>query len=184
MKNQSIGVALATVAVYMWGFLYWGLTSFPYSPLKATNDNEATQQVLLDHFPNTGTYLVPGVHNETDVLNRLFEAGPIVFVNIVREGHPMEDPAMMGQGFLLTIAITFLISLLMKKALPSLPAYKDRVLFAAMFGIAAVVMVDFGDAVWWSFDWGWQMSKALYGVVACLIAGLVLGKLIKPAEAN
>ncbi len=47
MKQQAIGVAIATIAIYMWGFLFWGATTIPYSPLKATPDDEAAQAVLM-----------------------------------------------------------------------------------------------------------------------------------------
>ncbi len=35
----------------------------------------------------------------------------------------------------------------MKKALSALPTYGNRVMFTALVGLTAVVMVDFGDAV-------------------------------------
>lgn len=183
MKNQVIGVVLATVAAFMWGFLYWGLASAPYSPLIPTSDDEAVQQVLRDTFPESGTYLIPSPQNDPELLAQLFEQGPMAMVYIEREGHPMEDPAMMGNGFVVMLISTFLISVLMKMALPGLPNYKDRVLFALLIGIAATVTINYGDAVWWRFAWGWQTSKLIYVVVNCLIVGLVLGKFIKPAEA-
>ena len=45
------------------------------------------------------------MHNPAEVLTPLYEAGPIAFVFIQRDGHPMEDPALLFQGFLLTIVI-------------------------------------------------------------------------------
>jgi hypothetical protein len=184
MKNQLIGVALATVAVYMWGFAYWGATTIPYGPLKASANDPAVQAALLEHFPETGAYLVPGMHNPAEVLTPLYEAGPIAFVFIQRDGHPMEDPALMFRGFLLTIVIVFLFSVLMKKALPALPTYGNRVMFAALVGLTAVVMVDFGDAVWWRFDWSWKLAQAFYGLMAATIGGAVLAKFIKPAKVS
>lgn len=183
MKNQWIGVAAATVAVYMWGFLYWGATMIPYGPLKPSAGDEAAQQALLEHFPETGSYVVPGMHNETETLTRLYEAGPIAFVHIQREGHPMEDPSLLIQGFLFTIVVTFLISALMKKALPALPTYGDRVVFAALAGLTAVVMIDIGDTVWWRTDLTWKLSQAFYGLMVWVIAGAVLAKFIQPAKA-
>src|SRR5690606_3979537 len=76
MKNQLIGVVLATIAMFFWGFLYWGATTIPYGPLKASNGDEAAQQALLEHFPTTGMYMIPGMHNDTDDLRRMYEAGP------------------------------------------------------------------------------------------------------------
>jgi hypothetical protein len=183
MTKQLIGIALATVAIFMWGFVYWGLLSAPYAPLKATNGDEAAGQALLEHFPATGMYLIPGAYNDPEDVARMFAEGPIAMVNFVREGHPMEDPVMMGQGFVLNLVVVFLLSVVIKKALPTLPSYNDRVLFAALLGLTAVVMINLGDAVWWRYPWSWKLSQALYGFISFCIAGAVLGKFIKPEKA-
>ncbi len=180
MKQQAIGIAVATIAIYMWGFLFWGATTIPYSPLKATPDDEAAQALLMEHFPETGAYLIPGMHNETETMSRLAEAGPFAIVNIVRRGHPVEDPALMLRGFLLTIAIAYLMSLVLKKAVPALPTYENRVTFAALVGVAAVVMINMGEVVWWRYDLGWKLTQALYGVGVWTVGGAVLAKFIKP----
>lgn len=182
MNKQLIGVALATVAIFLWGFVYWGLISAPYAPLKATNGDEAARQALLDHFSSTGMYLIPGAYNAPEDAARMFAEGPIAMVNFVREGHPVEDPAMMGQGFALNLVVVLLLSAVMKKALPALPNYGERVMFAALLGLTAVVMVNLGDAVWWRYPWAWKLSQALYGLVSFTIAGAVLAKFIKPQQ--
>lgn len=96
----------------------------------------------------------------------------------------MEDPALMFRGFMMTIVIMLLFSVLMKKPLPALPTYGNRVMFAALVGLTAVVMVDFGDAVWWRIDWNWKLAQAFYGLMAATIGGAVLAKFIKPADAS
>ena len=184
MKNQLMGVVAAAVAVFFWGFLYWGATTIPYGPLKATTGDEAAQKALLEHFPETGMYLIPGMRNDDATMSRLTEAGPIAMVNFVREGQAVMDPSLMIRGFLLNVLIVFLLSMLLKKALPALPTYGDRVMFAALAGLTAVVMVNLGDAVWWRHDLGWVLSQALYGLVASIIAGAVLGKFIRPEKAG
>jgi hypothetical protein len=183
MTKQLIGIVLATVAIFMWGFVYWGLLSAPYAPLKATNGDDAARQALLEHFPSTGMYSIPGMYNDPETTARMFKEGPIAMVNFVREGHPMGDPAMMGQGFVLNLVVVFLLSVVIKKALPALPNYGDRVLFAALLGLTAVVMINLGDAVWWRYSWSWKLSQALYGFISFCIAGTVLGKFIKPEQA-
>lgn len=183
MAKQLIGSLFATVAIFMWGFAYWGLMSAPYAPLKATTGDEATGQALLEHLPVTGMYLIPGIYNSPEDSARLFEKGPIAMVNLVREGQPMEDPAIMGQGFVLNFVVVLLLSAAMKKALPTLPSYSERVMFAALIGLTAVVMINFGEAVWWRYPWAWKMSQGLYGLVSFTIAGAVLAKFIKPGSA-
>jgi len=183
MTKQLIGVVLATVAIFLWGFVYWGLMSAPYAPLKATNGDEAAQQAVLEHFPSTGMYLIPGAYNAPEDAARMFADGPIAMVNVVREGHPMEDPVMMGRGFMLNLVVVLLLAVLMKRALPALPSYRDRVVFAALVGLTAVVMINFGDAVWWRYPWAWKTSQALYGLVSFSLAGAILAKFIKPQDA-
>ena len=183
MTKQLIGVVLATVAIFLWGFVYWGLMSAPYAPLKATNGDAAAQQALLEHFPSTGMYLIPGAYNAPEDAARMFAEGPSAMVNFVREGHPMEDPAMMGQGFVLNLVVVLLLAVLMKRALPALPSYRERVVFAALVGLTAVVMINLGDAVWWRYPVSWKISQALYGFVSFTLAGAILAKFIRPLDA-
>ncbi len=183
MKRQIIGVVLAAVAVYMWGFLYWGASTIPYSAWQATNDDAAAGKALLEHFPVSGTYYVPGMYNDEETRNRLSEAGPVAFVHIQREGRPVVDPSIMLNGFLLTLVTACLISVLLKRALPALGSYTERVGFVALVGVTAVVMIDCGDAVWWKIPWGWKMYQIFYDLVAWVIAGLVLAKFVRPEAA-
>jgi hypothetical protein len=105
-------------------------------------------------------------------------------VNFVREGQAMEDPVMMGQGFALNLLVVLLLAVVMKRALPALPSYRERIVFAALIGLTAVVMINFGDAVWWRYPWAWKASQSLYGLVSFTIAGAILGKFIQPKSAS
>ncbi len=119
-----------------------------------------------------------------ETMSRLAEAGPFVMVNIVRQGHPVEDGALMFRGFLLTIVIALLISVVLKRALPALPSYGSRVGFALLVGLAAVVMINMGEVVWWRYDLSWKLTQAVYGIGVWAVGGAVLGKFIKPDVAG
>lgn len=45
-------------------------------------------------------------------------------------------------------------------------------------------MIDFGDAVWWKIPWDWKIYQIFYDLVAWVIAGLVLGKFVRPEDAT
>ena len=85
MTKQLIGIVLATVAIFMWGFVYWGLMSAPYAPLKATNGDEAAGQALLEHFPSMGMYLMPGAYNDPETTARMFAEGHGTLLFIIVE---------------------------------------------------------------------------------------------------
>lgn len=42
-------------------------------------------------------------------------------------------------------------------------------------------MIDLGDAAWWQTPLDWKLMQASYNFTALLIAGLVMGALLKDA---
>ncbi len=181
MKNLGIGIVLAAVAIFFWGFLYWGMNPLPSSSWKQTKDDVAAGKALLEHFPESGTYYLPGRYNDEETWMKLHAAGPVAFIHLTaREGRPLHDWGIMIRGFLLYLVVVTLIALLLQKVSPALPSYADRVKFAALVGLAAAVMIDFGDVVWWYIPWEWKIHQAVYTVTTWTIAGLVLAKFVKP----
>jgi hypothetical protein len=176
LKRTILGIILATIACYFFGFLYWGLNPLPYTSWERTPDDEAAGQALLEHFPTSGTYYIPSHDNDEATLARLHEAGPIGFVHITREGKPVMQSDVMAKGFLLTFITSVLIALLLKLAGPALPTYGAVLKFAALAGFTAAVMIDLGDSVWWHISWGWKLHMACYHVTSWVIAGLVLAR--------
>ena len=59
MMKSLAGVLLAAVLLFIWGFLYWGISTVPYTAWAHTADDRAAQQALHQHFPTSGTYYVP-----------------------------------------------------------------------------------------------------------------------------
>ena len=176
MTRTILGIILATVACYFFGFLYWGLNPLPYTSWKQTPNDEAAGQALLEHFPQNGTYYVPGMRHDEATLTRLHEAGPLAFVHITREGKPLMQSDVMAKGFLLTLVTTVLIAVLMKFAAPALPSLGAVLKFTALAGLTATVMIDFGDSVWWHISWAWKFHMAVYHIISWVITGLVLAK--------
>ncbi len=112
---------MATLAVYAWGMLYWGLNPLPYTAWQRTADDAAAGQALRDHFPRSGTYYLPGLYNDSETLTRLHESGPVAFIHITaREGRPEMDPGIFVKGFVLNLVVVGVIALLLQMALPAL----------------------------------------------------------------
>lgn len=174
MKRIILGIVLATIACYFWGFLYWGLNPLPYATWERTPNDEAAGQALLEHFPETGTYFVPSPQLEEETLARLHEAGPIGFVHIMREGKPVMQSDIMAKGFLLTLVTTALIAMLLKLVGPAIPSRAAAVKFAALAGFVAIVMIDFGDSVWWYVSWSWKAHMAFYHLSSWVLTTAVL----------
>ena len=181
MGRFLLGVALATLALYGWGMLYWGFNPLPYTVWQRTPDDAAAGQALREHFPADGTYYLPGLYNDPATLARLHESGPVAFVHITAAlGRPQNDTRVLVAGFLLDLFVVVLLALLLRRA--SLHHHGARVVLVLLAGSAAVVLIDAGDAVWWYLPWPWKMQQAVYDWSAFAVAGLVLAAFVRPAD--
>src|SRR5436309_1824864 len=59
MGRIILGVVLASVAMFFWGFLYWGINPLPYQTWKKAPNDEAVQSALMATLPESGIYHVP-----------------------------------------------------------------------------------------------------------------------------
>lgn len=181
MKRTVLGIIIAAIVLYVWGFIYWGLGPYRTMVWKQPTDDVAAGKALLEYFPQNGTYYVPGFDQEQKTVETLFESGPVAFVHMLSiNGRPMADPSIMIQGFILNIVVIILIAILLRQVCAALPGYLDRVKFVALAGLISAIFTDFGDAVWWQLDWSWELYQAFYGFSAWLIIGLILAKFIEP----
>lgn len=180
MKSLGAGVVLATLAMYIFGFAYWAANPLPYAAWKRSTDDTAAGRALLNHFPENGTYMIPGVYNDPKELPSMYERGPVAFVHMLnRDGRPQVDPTTMVLGFILNLLVVILLAALLKKVGPSLTTYRSRVGFILLAGVTASVMIDGGDSVWWSISAAWKIHQAIYNICAWTIAGVVLAGFVR-----
>jgi hypothetical protein len=178
MKRTALGIALASLAMYVWGFLFWGLSGLGYKSWKATTHDPAAQRALLDHFPESGTYYVPAMSHDRRELETLFSNGPVAFVHLIREGRPLADPSIMIQGFVLYLGVATLMAAILRKAGPALAGSRERFTQLLLVGIFAALLVDVGDAVWWKIPWAWKLTQAGYNIVAVAVGSAVLVRFV------
>ena len=179
----ALGSLLATLAVFVWGAVFW-MNPLPYSFItKTTNDIEAGKS-LLQHFPNTGTYFVPSMSKDEKAMEDLYKAGPVATVHIHREGVDTMSPQVFLMGFLHQLVTVVLIAWLLKKALPGLGGYCSRLGFVAVAGLAAGFFSNVGFSIWMYVPLALPLINTVYVLTAWLVAGLVLAAFIKPKPAT
>ena len=180
MKNLILGALLAAVVLFAWGFIFWGL--IPNAGVQMHPDEAALQQHLAEGIPETGAYYVPYPAGADDVESMArHEAGPIAFLFVRLEGRPLMPVSTMIGGFIHMLITTLLIGMLLRMLLPSLPAWRDRVLFVALAGLAAAFWSDFTLPVWWHTPWTFFVWLAVYDIIAWTLAGAVLARFVRPA---
>jgi hypothetical protein len=184
MKRTIIGVAIASVVLFFWGFVYWGLGPYKTMIWKHTRDDAAAGTALRDHFPENGTYLVPSFANDEATMESLSKKGPVALVHMIAVGGAETfDPMMLVKGFCLNVIVITLIAILLRPVVSSLPTYTNRVMFVALAGLAAALLIDGGDVAWWHISWTWKLYQAFYSFSFWVITGLILAWFVTPKPA-
>jgi len=177
MHRTILGVVVTTLAIFIYGFLFWGVNTLPYEAWQQTPDDAAAQAMLREHFPTSGTYYIPGrQHSEADLL-KLSEQGPVGFVQIDVDGKPAFEPAVMIGGLILNLVFVCLLVGLFR--ITRATEFRDFARTSLVAGAAAVLLIDGGNIVWWAAPVGWQIWPAIYNFTTFLIAGHLLGIFMK-----
>jgi len=182
MKKFILAPVLAALAMFFWGFLYWGVLNLPYKSLGQVQDESGTALALGQLFPKSGAYLLPSPMVGEAKAAELMQRGPIAQVFIVKESMKPMDPAILVQGFGHMLIIAFFLVAVLSGLTKSLETWRCRVMFCAGIGLL-VAICKLGDAIWWHHPWSWSLVVAVYHMLMFTIAGLVLAKFVPPKPA-
>ncbi len=174
-----LGVVLGAVALFMWGFVFWGLLPVPTSIFRSFTDDAIMAEALKSNAAEPGVYTVPDaslIGRDAPEYTRRHESGPVAMVFIHPGGLSVMPPGMMAKGFLNMLASVFLMAVLLRMAAPALETYSRRVGFVFLTGLVAVVYIDLGQPVWWRHTWDYWLANGLYHAVGALIVGLILAR--------
>ncbi|HAV61233.1 MAG TPA: hypothetical protein DCY13_02570 [Verrucomicrobiales bacterium] len=141
-------------------------------------DDRRTGTQLKELFPETGTYVVPSMKNDPELLASLHEAGPIATVHVRHEGAPVMDPMMMVTGFAHELVSVGFAAVLLLSLGGSLNTYSKRVGFLVCLGAMIAWFSPLSAPIWWMHPWPMHVVDAVYIILAWTITGLVLAAFI------
>ena len=184
MKKFVLAPALAALAVFLWGFLYWGAPHLlPYKALGPIEDESATALAVGKMFPVSGVYLLPSPLHSMDKMEELSARGPSVEVHIRKEPWTTQDQfKCMALGYAHVFVISLLLVIILGGLEKAFVCWTCRVKFCASLGLL-VATCDLGYAIWWHHSLTWTLAQAAYDWVTYVIAGLVLAKFVTPKPA-
>jgi hypothetical protein len=181
MKKFVLAPFLAALAMFTWGFVYWGAPHLvPYRALATVADPDATALAVGKLFPTSGAYLLPSPVLGDEKMQELAKRGPSVEVHITKESFgSAEMGKVMATGFVHVFVLALLLSVMLCGLTKAFECWTCRVKFCAFLGFL-VAVCDLGAAIWWHHAWGWTIATAFYDFVLYAIAGLVLAKFVTP----
>ncbi|MCH2568638.1 MAG: hypothetical protein MKZ98_08770 [Pseudomonadales bacterium] len=180
MVKVIVGIVATAIVLNIFGFIFWGAATVPYQSLQTVPDSGAAQSALATHFPEVGTYLIPGSPAETEnaeVVAKQYESGPVAMIHITSQGRPLMDPSIMVSCFILNVLIVAALATLFRVA--GAAEFRDFARLSLVAAVLAVVLVDGGDMIWWQEPVSWALWPAIYNLLAIILAGHILGLFMK-----
>ena len=182
MKRLFLATSANTIALILWGLLYWGVL---YEPLEVFNDlpnKETVAEVLFDNNTPTGTYFYPWPRNSSaamaDWLKNHIE-GPIFRISYVEKGENPQSPMKLIMGCIHYFIVSLLGASLLLLTGPALNTFVKRLLTVFIAGCMGTLYIQLSDSVWLHLPWWHTGSQVLYDIVSWLIMGTVLGNMVK-----
>jgi hypothetical protein len=195
---MAIRVLLASLAsavvLFLWGFIFWSALAMmvsPWKPIAAGGDPDVIA-TLRQSFPESGVYMYPWVDKSRgdqpsleEEFARQHAAGPFVQIVYHANGVPASEMGkMMGWGFAHMFISAALCCVLLAMSEP-LCCYGARVCFVFGLGVFATLWIEGANLIWWHHPSSHVAFMGTYNVVAWLLAGLVIGAIVKkPKIAN
>ena len=159
--RASLGILVTAAVLFVFGFLYWAANPLPYKALNTVPDADAAATAVGEQFPHTGMYI-------------FMQSGLSGTVIVNHGASEAVDPLVMVYGFIHYLLIAAVLAVVLQSGAP-LSAHVRR---AFILGLAAVVVVEGSDIIWWGYTWGWKLWSAAYHVLVFVIGALVLSKFL------
>ena len=74
---MMIGAFCVAIVLWVWSTLFYVVSPVPYWTMSQTADDVAAGEALKEHFPETGTYILPGRYVDDDIRAQMRSSGPV-----------------------------------------------------------------------------------------------------------
>ncbi len=171
MKRFLLAPFLAALAMFFWGFIYYGLSGIPYKALGTAGDVGPALHAL---FPASGTYVLPDPRGTSETLAEQMKRGQLATVHINKSVSPEMDPTVLAKGFALEFVVSLLLALILNAAFGQQDVCISRFKTCLTIGLLTTLFANGGQAIWWQQAWDWHLMTMLHDLVCFALAGAVL----------
>jgi hypothetical protein len=186
LKSLVLGTILGGLAAFVWSTISWELVGWHEKTMSSFQNDDEVAAVIASHALKDGTYMMPGAPPmqgmsaeqkktaEAALVGKI-QKGPIMVAAVRRGGFGSVTRATLIQALSL-MAAAFLLTwlLLQTKGL----SFARRVLFLAIAGLAAGVIIELPNWNWWGFSGAFTAVNIADSMVTWLFAGLVIARVV------
>src|ERR1700722_18910666 len=183
-RSLILGTILGGLVAFLWSTISWEILGWHEKTMVNFQNDDEVSAVIASHAAKDGTYILPGSPSmegmtaeqkkqaHAAVMERM-RRGPIMVAAVRRGGFGSFSQAMMVQVLSLMVGAFLLTWLLLQTNGLS---YARAVLFLAVVGLSASVIVDLPNWNWWGFSGAYTAVNLADSTLTWLLAGLVIAK--------
>ena len=186
-KSLMLGAILGGLTAFIWSSISWEVLGWHEKPMLAFQNEDEVAAVIASHAPQSGIYVLPGApaagltaeqkKSAQAAQIAKMQKGPIVFAAVRTGGFGSYARGLIIQILSLMAAALLLTWLLLQTTGLS---YARRVIFLAVVGCAASVIVDLPNWNWWGFSGIYTLVNLADFTLMWLFAGFVIARVAKP----
>lgn len=180
MTRLLLGSLAVALVLWLWSTAFYVISPIPYYTMSATADDIAAGEALKEHFPESGTYILPGRYNDSGVRSQMRNNRPVATLYIQRDGSPEASVAKILIGTFNSVVIGLLIGASMLLLMKFTTRYRDHVLIGSMWGIAYTSYPRFADIIWSDFPPGYQLMMIFSDGASWILAVAVMAWFVCP----
>ncbi|MGA7624127.1 MAG: hypothetical protein WB630_01160 [Candidatus Acidiferrales bacterium] len=190
-KSLLLGTILGGLTAFLWSSISWEFLGWHEKGIGAFQNQDDVSALIASHTTADGNYLLPsppptaGMTAEQKkaaqaAIMEKMKSGPIMFAAVRRGGFGSYGRGLIIQLLGLMAAALLLTWMLLQTSGLS---YARKVVFLAVAGLAASVIVDIPNWNWWGFSGAYTAVNMIDSALTWLIAGFVIAKVAKPRTA-
>lgn len=180
MPRWILAALGGAVVLFLWSFVSHMVIKIEESALRGLPNDAAIAAMLREHVKEGGAYFYPN-EPDADKALVLMATSPSGLVTYIPPGG-FNFGATLGRQFGMYLICSLLAAWLFQKALPGLNGLGEKLLFTAMLGLFAIVLVTGGYANWYGMPWGLVAAGLADQGVGWSLTGLLFAKVITRTE--
>jgi hypothetical protein len=159
---------------------FYVLSPVPYWTMSQTLDDREAGAALLEHFPESGTYILPGRFSSRELRAEMRANGPVATVYLNRNGSPQSSPLKTALGILqgVVIGLTLGVAMLMLNRYTT--KYWNHVAICSTVGLAYSAYPRVADIVFSDFPPGYQWMMIFSDFVSFVLMIMVMAWFTRP----
>jgi len=179
----ALSAIVGGIIVFCWGFVSWDLLAL--HPLGTFTNEDAVAAAIRANAPTSGVYLIPSANQpaagadkaaQEKMMEDREHTGPIVLAAVQTGGMSLSIPVFFVRGLCIDVIGALFVSILL--GMPTGATYGKRVLFAALIGLTAGLLVSAPNWGWWGFSSKYIACEFVDLIASWTLAGLAMAKLV------